>query len=54
MTVQALWYGRSCSLTLREIFSLKLFFVASKSVLSMLFDSAPSVRVAARRMPLAA
>jgi virulence-associated protein VapD len=41
-------------LTLREIFSLRMVFLASKNVLFVLFDSAPSVSFAARAMPLAA
>ena len=41
-------------LTLREIFSSKLLFVASKDVIFALFDSASSVRIAAWRMALAA
>jgi hypothetical protein len=41
-------------LTLREIFSSRLLFVASKKVNFALFDSAPSVSVAAREMPVAA
>jgi IS1 family transposase len=44
----------SRALTLREIFSSRLLFVASKKVIFALFDSAPSVSVAAREMPLAA
>ena len=41
-------------LTLREIFSSRMVFRASKNVLFALFDSVPSVSVAAWRMPLAA
>jgi len=41
-------------LTLREIFSSRMVFRGSKNVLFALFDSVPSVRVAAWRMPLAA
>jgi transposase-like protein/IS1 family transposase len=41
-------------LTFREIFETGIAFLASKNVLFALFDSAPSVSVAARRMPLAA
>ena len=44
----------SRALTLREIFSSRLFFVGSKDVLLALFDSVSSVRVAAWRMALAA
>ena len=44
----------SRALTLREIFSSRLFFVGSKDVLLALFDSVPSVSVAAWRMALAA
>ena len=38
----------------REIFASMMVFGASKNVLFLLFNSAPSVRVAAWRMPLAA
>ena len=41
-------------LTLREIFSSRMAFLASKNVLFVLFDSTPSVSLAARGMPLAA
>jgi transposase-like protein/IS1 family transposase len=41
-------------LTLREIFSSRMVFRASKNVLFVLFDSAPSDSVAAREMPFAA
>ena len=41
-------------LTLREIFSSRLFFVGSKDVLFALFDSIPPVSVGGWRMPLAA
>jgi hypothetical protein len=41
-------------LTFREIFEAGSAFLASKNVLFALFDSAPPVSVAARRMPLAA
>jgi len=41
-------------LTFREIFEAGIAFLASNNVLFALFDSAPSVSVAARRMPLAA
>ena len=41
-------------LTLREIFSSRMVFRASKNVLFALFDSVSSVSVAAWRMPLAA
>ena len=41
-------------LTFREIFETGISFLASKNVLFALFDSAPSVSVAAQRMPLAA
>jgi IS1 family transposase len=41
-------------LTLRKIFSSRMVFRASKNVLSALFDSILSVKVAAWRMPLAA
>jgi hypothetical protein len=44
----------SRALTLRKIFSSRLFFVRSKDVLFTLFDSVSSVRVAAWRMALAA
>jgi len=40
-------------LTLREIFSSRLFFVASKKIIFALFDSAPSGSAAAREMPVA-
>jgi hypothetical protein len=42
------------ALTLREIFSSRELFVASKNVLFALFDSGPSVSLASRRMRLAA
>ena len=42
------------ALTFREIFSSRLFFVGSKDVLFVLFDSASLVSVAAREKPLAA
>ena len=41
-------------LTLREIFSSRMVFRASKHVLFALFDSLPSVKVAAWRMAPAA
>jgi hypothetical protein len=41
-------------LTLREIFSLRMAFLASKNVLFACFNPAPAVSVAAREMPLAA
>ena len=41
-------------LTLREIFSSRVVFRVSKNVLFVLFDSVPSVKVAAWRMALAA
>jgi hypothetical protein len=41
-------------LTLRGIFSSRIVFRASKNVLFLFFNSAPSVRVDASRMPLAA
>ena len=41
-------------LTLKEIFSSRMVFRASNNVLFALFDSVPSVSVAAWRMPLAA
>jgi hypothetical protein len=41
-------------LTLREIFETGIAFLASENVLFALFDSAPAVNVAARRIPLAA
>ena len=41
-------------LTFREIFEAGITFLASNKVLFALFDSAPSVRGAARRTPLAA
>jgi hypothetical protein len=41
-------------LTLREIFSSRMVFLAFKNVLFVLFDSAPSVSLAARAIPLAA
>jgi hypothetical protein len=41
-------------LTLKDIFSSRMVFLASKNVLFVLFDSAPSVSLAARAMPLAA
>lgn len=44
----------SRTLTLREIFSSRLLLVVSKTVMFTLFDSARSVSVAAREMPLAA
>jgi hypothetical protein len=44
----------SRALTLREIFSSRLFFVGSKDVLFVLFDSVSLVSVAGREMPLAA
>ena len=44
----------SRALTLREIFSSRLLFVVSKKVVFAFFDSAPSVSVATREMPLAA
>ena len=44
----------SRALTLREIFSSRLLFAAPQKVLFALFDSVPSVSVAAWRMPLAA
>jgi hypothetical protein len=49
----------SCILTrrqlmFREIFEAGVAFLASKNVLFVLFDAAPSVSVAARRMPVAA
>ena len=40
-------------LTLREIFSLRMAFLASKNVLFAVFDSAVSVSLAARGIPLA-
>ncbi len=41
-------------LMFREIFEADVAFLASNNVLLALFDSATSVSVAARRMPLAA
>jgi hypothetical protein len=41
-------------LMFREIFEAGIAFLASKNVLFVLFESAPSVSVATRRMPLAA
>jgi hypothetical protein len=41
-------------LMFREIFEAVIGFLASKSVLFAFFGSAPSVSMAARRMPLAA
>jgi hypothetical protein len=41
-------------LTLREIFSSRILFLASKNVSFALFDSALSVSLVARGMPLAA
>jgi IS1 family transposase len=41
-------------LTLREIFSSRMVFLASGNVLFTLFDSPPSVSLAAREMPLVA
>ena len=41
-------------LVFREIFEAGITFLTSQNVLFVLFDSAPSVSVTARRMPLAA